>query len=149
KFFPVSTGPDFRDLLLAVAASPANAAKPTKFDQFVASHPRVPAAYAATTTPDSFADEEYHGIDAFVFINKAGERQAVRYLMTPEHVVHLDAADAAKQAPDFLMDELPDRLKRGPVTFHLKAQLAEAGDSTKDPAQPWPDSRKVVELGVL
>jgi len=33
--------------------------------------------------------------------------------------------------------------------FHLKAQLAAAGDQTKDPSEPWPDTRKVVELGVL
>jgi catalase len=149
KFFPVATGEDFRDLLLALAASPANAPKPTKFDQFIASHPRVPAAFATVATPDSFADEEYHGIDAFVFVDKAGNRQAVRYLMVPERIVHLDAADAAKRAPDFLMEELPERLKRGPVTFHLKVQLAAAGDSTKDPTQPWPTDRKVVELGVL
>ena len=84
-----------------------------------------------------------------MFVNKAGERQAVRYQMVPEHAVHLDAADAAKRAPDFLMDELPERLKRGPVTFHLKAQLAAPGDSTKDPAQPWPEERKVVDLGML
>ena len=149
KFFPVSTGEDFRDLLLALAASPPDAAKPTKFEQFAAGHPTVPAAFATATTPDSFADEEYYGIDAFVFINKAGARQAVRYQMVPERVVHLDATDAAKRPPDFLMDELPERLKRGPVTFHLKAQLAAPADSTKDPARPWPDDRKVVELGVL
>jgi len=47
------------------------------------------------------------------------------------------------------MDELPERPKRGPVTFHLKAQLAAADDSTKDATKPWPESRKVVELGVL
>ena len=35
------------------------------------------------------------------------------------------------------------------MTFHLKAQLASPGDSTKDPSQPWPDSDEVVELGVL
>jgi len=149
KFFPVSTGADFRDLLLALAASPPAAAKPTKFEQFVASHPTVPAAFATTSTPDSFADEEYYGIDAFVFINKAGDRQAVRYRMVPERVVHLEAADAAKRAPNFLMDELPERLKHGPVTFHLRAQLATSGDSTTDPARPWPDDRKVAELGVL
>jgi catalase len=149
KFFPVSTGEDFRDLLLASAASPPDAAKPTKFDQFVASHPSVPAAFATAATPDSFADEEYYGINAFVFINKAGERQAVRYQMVPERTVHLDADEAAKRPPDFLMDELPERLKRGPVTFHLKAQLAAAGDSTKDATKPWPDSRKIADLGVL
>lgn len=149
KFFPISTGEDFRDLLLALAASPPNAAKPTKFEQFVASHPSVPAAFATVATPDSFADEVYYGIDAFVFINKAGTRQAVRYQMVPEHIIHLDAAEAAKRPPDFLMEELPERLKKGPVTFHLKAQLAASGDSTKDPARPWPDDRKVVDLGVL
>jgi catalase len=149
KFFPVSSGADFRDLLLALAESPANAPKPTKFDQFVASHPTVPAALATTTTPASFADEEYHSIDAFVFINKAGARQPVRYLMVPERVVHLDAADAEKRPPDFLIDELLERLQRRPVTFHLKAQLAAPGDLTNDATKPWPSDRKVVELGVL
>src|SRR5262249_183786 len=72
KFFPVSSGEDFRDMLLAVAASPPDAAKPTKFDQFAASHPSVAPALATAATPDSFADEEYYGINAFVFINKAG-----------------------------------------------------------------------------
>jgi catalase len=149
KFFPVSTGEEFRDLFLALADSPPNAAKPTKIEQFIASHPSVPAALGTVATPDSFADEEYFGVDAFVLVNKAGEKQAVRYQMLPEKVVHLDQSDAAKRAPDFLMEELPERLKQGPVTFHFKAQLAAADDSTKDPAKAWPDNRKVVELGVL
>src|SRR5262249_3023492 len=54
KFFPVSTGEDFRDMLLALAASPPDAAKPTKFEQFAASHPSVPAALTTAATPDSF-----------------------------------------------------------------------------------------------
>src|SRR4051794_13341058 len=149
KFFPVSTSEEFHDLLVAISQSPPDAAKPTKFEQFVASHPSVPAAFATVATPDSFANEAYFGINAFVFVNKAGERQAIRYQMIPEKVVHLEKADAAKRAPDFLMTELPARLKQGPVTFRFKAQLAAAGDNTKDPAKPWPDDRKVVELGVL
>ncbi len=149
KFFLVSSGADFRDLFLAIAASPPDAPKPTKLEQFVATHPAVAAASATVATPDSFADEEYHGIDAFVLVNKAGERQAVRYLIRPEHVVHLDPADATKRPQNFLMDELPQRLKQGPVTFHLAVQLAAPSDSTKDPTQPWPDDRKVVDLGIL
>ena len=149
KFFPVSTGEDFRDLLLAVAASPPDSAKPTKFEQFAASHPSVPAAFATAATPDSFADEEYYGINAFVFINKAGERQSVRYQMIPDRTVHLDADDAAKRPPNFLMDELPERLKGAPVTFHLKGQLATPVDSTKDATKPWPADRKIADLGVL
>ena len=79
KFFPVSNGEDFRDLFLAIAASPPDAPKPTKLEQFVAAHPAVAAASATVATPDSFADEEYHGVDAFVLVDKAGDRQAVRY----------------------------------------------------------------------
>ena len=149
KFFPVANGEDFRDLLLAVAASPPDAPKPTKVEQFAASHPAVGASSATVKTPDSFADEEYFGINAFVFTNKAGQKQAVRYQMVPEHLVHLEQADAEKRAPNFLMDELPERLKKGPVTFHLKAQLANPGDPTNDGTKPWPDDRKVVDLGVV
>lgn len=148
-FFPVGTGEDFRDLLLAIIASPPDAPKPTKLEQFFASHPNAPKAFGTVATPDSYADEEYHGINAFIFVSKSGQRQAVRYLLVPEKAVHLTLEEAAKQPPDFLSDELTQRIARKPVVFHLKAQLAEPGDQTKDGSQPWPDGRKVVELGVL
>jgi catalase len=67
KFFPVS-GADFRDMLLAVAESPPAAQKPTKLEQFAANHPNVPRALATVQTPDSFADEEYYGLNAFVLV---------------------------------------------------------------------------------
>ena len=149
KFFPIATGEEFRDLLLAISASPPNAPKPTKFDQFMASHPSAPKAFSTVSTPDSFADEQYYGIDAFVFVSKDGHKQAVRYIMVPEKVVHLTPAEADKKAPNFLVDDLPKRIDRKPVMFHLKAQLAAPGDQTKDPSQPWPDDRKVVNLGTL
>ncbi len=149
KFFPVSNSADFRDMLLAAAASPPNAAKPTKLDQFAATHPSVPRAFATVQTPGSFADEEYNGINAFVFVNNEGERRAVRYIMTPAKLVHLDPAEAAKKAPDYLVEELAARLARAPANFRLRAQLASPGDTTKDPSQPWPDRNEVVELGVL
>jgi catalase len=149
KFFPVASGEEFRDLLVAISESPADTPKPTKLDQFAASHPTFPASFGTAPTPDSFADQEYHGIDAFVFVDKAGHRQAVRYLMTPEKAVQLTADEAARKPPDFLVDDLPRRIAKKPVLFHLKAQLAAAGDQTKDPSKPWPDNRKVVDLGVL
>ena len=133
KFFPVSSSADFRDMLLAAAVSPPNAAKPTKLDQFVATHPSVPRALATAQTPDSFADEEYNGINAFVFVNNEGERRAVRYIMTPAKLVHLDPAEAAKKAPDFLIGELAARLAEAPVNFRLKVRLASPGDTTKIP----------------
>src|SRR5258706_8121788 len=149
KFFPVATGEEFRDLLVAISESPADAPKPTKLDEFSASHPRFPASFGSAPTPNSFADQEYHGIDAFIFVDKDGHRQAVRYVMTPERAVTLTADEAARKPPDFLVDDLPQRIAKRPVVFHLKAQLAAAGDQTKDPSKPWPENREVVDLGVL
>src|SRR5262245_7423398 len=149
KFFFVATPEDFRDLQLAAASSPAGAPMSFALKAFLANHPSVEKATATLRTPASFATEQYHGIDAFLFVNEAGQEQAFRYIIVPEKVVHLSRADAARQAPNYLMDELPLRLAKGPVTFQIKAQLAAPGDSAKDPTQAWPDDRKVVTLGVV
>ena len=149
KFFPVGSGEEFRDLLVAITESGPDAAKPTALDRFRASHPSVDKAGATIATPKSFATETYYGIDAFVFVDAAGKKQAVRYQMVPETSEHFSKEEAAKQAPDFLVDEMPKRVAKAPVVFHLKAQLAAPGDQTKDPSQPWPDDRKLVDLGTL
>src|SRR6266404_8782712 len=149
KFFPVGTGEDFRDLLQAITASTPDAPHPNKVEQFFGSHPNAPKAIGSLPIPDSFADEEYHGIDAFIFVNKSGQKQAVRYVIAPEKLVHITAEEAAKQSPDYLFDDLAKRIAQQPVVFHLKAVLADPSDQTKDASQPWPDDRKVVDLGVL
>ncbi len=149
-FFPVATGEDFLTLLQALAASGPDAPKPTKADQFIAAHPAVPAAFGSVSTPSSFAHETYNGVDAFIFVDKAGNRQPFRFKIVPvAGTVHLPPDKAAKLAPDFLVDELPARLKKGKVSFRLMAQLAKPGDQTKDPTQPWPADRKVVDLGTI
>jgi len=148
-FFPVATGEEFLQLLQAIAASPKDAPKPTKLEEFLKAHPQAPAALGTVHTPDSFADEIYYGIDAFIFVDKDGKKQAVRYQMVPEKITYLDKDAAAKEAPNFLVDELPKHIAKGPITFHFKAQIAEPGDQTKDPSKPWPDDRKLVDLGVL
>src|SRR5260370_25536377 len=70
KFFPVGTGEDFRDLLHAITESPPAAPHPNKVEQFFVSHPNSPDPTRSLPTPDSFADEEYHGIDAFIFVSQ-------------------------------------------------------------------------------
>ncbi len=149
KFFPVATPGDFLALQLAAAASPPGSPMSPHLMAFLAGHPSVAKANATLGTPASFAEEQYFGVDAFVFVTKAGKKQSFRYIIAPEKVVHLSKEEAAKKSPDYLMKDLPARLAKGPVTFHLKAQLAAAGDPTRDPTRAWPDDRPVVDLGVL
>lgn len=149
KFFTVATPEDFRDLQLAAATSPPGEPRSAQFEAFLKSHPSVERANATVGTPDSFADERYFGIDAFIFVDKLGLRRPFRYIISPERVVHLSDADAARQSPNYLVDELPMRLAKGPVAFHLRAQLAAPGDPTNDPTRAWPDDRPVIDLGTL
>jgi catalase len=149
KFFPVGTGEDFRDLLTAITETTPDQPHPNKIEQFMGSHPQAPKALGTLQVPDSFADEEYHGVDAFIFVNKSGQRQAVRYLIEPEKVAHITSDQAAKESPNYLFDDLSKRLAKRPVVFHLKVQLATPGDQTKDASLPWPDDRKIVDLGLL
>jgi catalase len=149
-FFPVATGEDFLALLQALSVSGPDAPKPTKAEAFIAAHPTVGKAFGAIQTPTSFARETYNGVDAFIFVNAAGDRQPFRFRIVPAGgAEHLSAEDAGKQPPDFLVDELPRRLETGPVVFRLMAQLANPGDQTKDPSEPWPADRKEVDMGTI
>jgi hypothetical protein len=61
----------------------------------------------------------------------------------------LDSLEASKAGPQYLFEDIPRRLARGPVRFRLVAQMANPGDQTSDGSIVWPDDRKVVELGTL
>jgi catalase len=61
----------------------------------------------------------------------------------------MDEATSAKQPPNFLMDEIKDRLGKGPVEFRLIVQLAATGDVTDDATKVWPGDRPTIELGTI
>jgi len=147
--FPVATPEDFLALLQAVAASGPNAAKPTPVEKFLSTHP---AAMKFVTTPrpapQSFGTLAFFGVNAFKFTNAKGESKFTRYQILPVAGEHALPADA-KPAPNYLMDELPARVAKGPVKFRLLVQVANEGDNTTDPTVSWPATNKVVELGVI
>ena len=129
-FFPVATGEDFRDLLKAVSESGPDAKKPTALERFVATHPAAATAGATAKTPSSLARQTYHGVNAFIFVDKDGKRQPFRFRVVPV------------EGQEILPDEEAAK-------FRVLAQLAEAGDPTNDATKPWPESRKTVDLGTL
>lgn len=149
--FPVSTPEDFLAMLQAASQSGPTAAKPTPIEQFLGSHPAAAKWVSIPRpAPDSFGTLAFYGINAFKFTNAKGVSRYARYQIIPVAGEHtLSAEDAAKAAPNYLMDELPSRIASGPVKFRLLAQLAKDGDALTDATIAWPADREVVELGTI
>ena len=57
--------------------------------------------------------------------------------------------DLKQRAPDFLTQDLIDKVGKAPAKFTLAITVAEPGDPTADPSTPWPDARRTVDAGTL
>jgi catalase len=149
--FPVSNSAEFSVLLQAIAASGPDVPKPTPLDRYLDTHP-----YAKTflTTqkpaPESWATTAFYGVNALQFTNAKGQSRFVRYRFVPEAGEHyLDDASVETKSANYLTGEMKQRLASGPVSFVWYAQLSVPGDDVENPAVAWPESRKLVKLGVI
>jgi len=149
--FPVSTPEAFLEFLNARIATKPDSPKPTPVEKRVAATPSLQKFIAIPKPfPVSFATHNYFGINAFEFTNSQGEKHYVRYQIVPMNGQELLSADeVAKAKPNYLFDELPQRLKKGEAKFRLFAQVAAKHDVVNDPTVVWPNDRKLVELGVI
>ena len=149
--FPVATAEEFRDFLLAIAASGPDAPKPTAIEKFLAAHPTAKNfVESPKPQPVSYATLPYFGINAFKFTNAKGAVTFGRYQLRPvagEH--YLTQEQLATMEPDYLSTEIRERVRRGPAKFTLLLQVAEKDDKVDDPSIAWPDSRKQIELGTI
>ncbi|MGZ5930061.1 MAG: catalase, partial [Rhizomicrobium sp.] len=147
--FPTKTSGEFRELLLAIAASGKDAAKPTALDKFLAAHPIAKTFLTSQNSPESFATSAYFGVNAFKY-TKAGTIGFVRYRLVPAAGEHyLDAAGLKAKGAQFLQQDIVERLAKGPVSFGWFAQVATKGDVIDDPSVAWPSSRKLIKLGTI
>ena len=149
--FPVATPEEFLELLQAVAASGPTATKPTPIEQFLGSHP-VALKFVTTPRPPpvSFSTLAFYGVNAFKFTNAKGVSRYARYQILPvAREQALTEADAGKAAPNYLMDELAQRIAMGVVKFRLVAQVAQDGDAVNDGSVSWPADRELIELGTI
>ncbi|RBP09050.1 catalase [Roseiarcus fermentans] len=146
--FAVSTPGAFFELLHASASKDPEAMK-----TFAAAHPEIAAFGAwANGAPwtGSYAEERYNGLNAFVFTDAAGARRAVRWSLVPEaRPAPVPLEELAKRGPNFLEEEIAQRLRSGPARWTMVVTVADPGDSTADPSKAWPDDRRKVEVGTL
>jgi catalase len=149
--FLTATADEFRELLIALAASGKDAPKPTPLEKFFETHPIAKTFLTAEKpAPVSFASLPYFGVNSFKFTNAKGDSTFVRYQMKPEgDAQYLTKEQLAAAGPNYLVDEIRKRVGDGPVRMKLQVQVAEPGDKIEDPSIAWPDRHKTVELGVV
>jgi len=148
--FPTQTADQFRELLLAIAASGPGAAAPTALDRFLEAHPVARRFLTTQKTPASFATIAYFGVNAFRFTARDGSARYIRYQLEPiggEQL--LTGEQAAAQGARYLQDEVAARVAKASFAFRMYAQVADPGDAIDDPSIAWPAQRTRVPLGVL
>ena len=147
--FPDSTPQGFFDRLLAGKPDPATGKPvPSVMTAFLAEHPETAAAMKvikASPPSPGLADSTFHGLNAFIATDHAGASVPVRWAAMP-----MDPPGAASPGgPDYLFDDLVERVRRGPVSWRLVLTVAEPGDPTHDATLPWPAGRRTVDAGVI
>ena len=147
--FPTRTGQEFLEFLRAAASSDPSKPSPSPFEAFLASHPKA-LAFVQTPkpSPSSYARESYFGVTAMRFTNQDGVTRYGRYRITPDAgVEHLDDATAKSKGANYLLDELKERIAKGPISFQIAVQVADNTDIVHDATVHWPEERPLIHLG--
>ncbi|MDG9675862.1 catalase family peroxidase [Micromonospora sp. DH14] len=151
--FLAPTAEDFYEMLDAVRLDPVTGGlDPARVGAYIGKHPQTAAAFGAidTAPPASYATLGYSALHAYIWVNKDGLRQPVRYTWDPdEKITRLSDEELADRGPHYLTEEIHDRLSRGTAAFSLRVQLAAEGDPTHDSTIAWPDHRKMIVAGRL
>jgi catalase len=147
-FFPVSTPQSFYEHLVASASKDPNAMK-----TFAGVHPEIAAFGAwAKSAPwtGSYAEERYNSLNSFILIDNSGAEHAVRWSLLPAaQPIPISPDDLAKRGPNFLEQEIAERVRGGPLRWTMVVTVANPGDPTADPSKAWPEDRRTVEVGTL
>jgi catalase len=146
--FAVSTPQAFYELLLA-----SDSKDPDAMKTFIAANPEF-APFGAWATKGawtgSYAEERYNGLNSFVFTDGSGADHTVRWSLLPAaQPVPVSPDDLAKRGPDFLEQEITERVRGGPQRWTMVVAVANPGDPTADPSKAWPEDRRTVDVGTL
>lgn len=152
--FGASTPQQLMGRLQSLQADPATkAANPERVKAFTDANPEVLIQgryFASQPVPASYAALKYWGVHGFGFTNAKGEKTWGKWVFEPLGGVQGLTDDEAKaKGPNFLFDDLRQRVAAGQVAFSFNLEVAQAGDRLDNATVPLPEGRKKVTLGQL
>lgn len=150
--FPDSVPQGFYDRQLATAPVPTTGQPdPVKVAAFLSAYPNTARAMALVKKAppaSSFSNSTFRGLNAFYFTNQAGKSIPVRWSLVPEEPFR-PGPKAPQPDHDYLFNALIERVRSGPVRWHLMITLGAPGDPTHDATLPWPAGRPQIDVGTL
>ncbi len=124
-----------------------------KVKAFVEANPEVLLQgkyYASQPVPASYVSTNYWGVHGFGFSNEKKEKMWGKWIFEPVGGVQtLTEEDAKTKGPNFLFDDLRQRVMSGKAAFNFNLELAEPGDILTNATIPLPEGRKKLTLGTL
>ena len=149
--FPVRTAEGLVEFLNAVIATDPKGPHPNAIEQFLGAHPAaLTFVQIPKPIPTSFAKESFFAVSAFRFTNTDGMSRYGRYRVLPAAGnEYLDETAAAARSPNFLFEEIRERIGKEPVRFRVAVQLAQDGDIIDDATVRWPEQRTQLAFGEI
>jgi catalase len=151
--FPFRTPEAFYEQLFAFKPDPSTGQPdPARVQAFLANHPETAEALKVIKSqpPSSgFGDSTFHSLNAFRFINAAGESTPVRWILTPAQPWKTEDAANPSQDKNFLFDALIAEIQRRPLQWYLLVIVGQPGDPTNDATMAWPAGREQLNVGTL
>jgi catalase len=149
--FPARTAEGLIEFLNAVIATDPAGPHPNAIEQFLAAHPAaLKFVQVPKPIPTSFAKESFFAVSAFKFTNAGGVSRYGRYRVQPVGGnEYLNDTQAAARGPNFLFDEIKERVAKEPVRFRVAVQMAEDGDMVNDATIGWPEERPQQAFGEI
>ena len=148
---PIFSGVDAARLLRAAAR--LGQQRPGRDEDIAAEHPEF-AAFGVWAKDGpwtgSYAEDRFNGLNSFIATDSSGTEHTVRWSLLPAaEPVPVPPDELAKRGPDFLEQEITERLRGGPLHWTMVVTVANPGDPTADPSKAWPEDRRTVEVATV
>jgi catalase len=151
--FPFRAPEAFYEHLIALKPDPVTGKPdPARMKAFLAGHPetvRAQKVIKGQPASSGFGNSTFRGLNAFRFINSAGDSTPVRWLLAPEQPFKPAGTDSTPRDRNYLFDELIAQLQGRPLRWHLIVIVGQPGDPTSDATLAWPEGREKVDVGTL
>jgi catalase len=146
--FAAPTAQAFFEFLTA-----AGSKDPSAFNTYATAHPEILTFVGWVKDhprTESWTEDRFNSLDSFIFSDASAAGHAVRWSLVPAaEIVTLTPDELSKREPNFLEEDITQRVAAGPQRWDLVVTIANPGDPTADPTKPWPADRRTVDVGTL